>query len=191
MHSRRRVLGAALGAGILAQILVSRYRYSCRDLTMAARIPSGPTLRLGAQLRRPCHLIQPPIAELGPKFRFERTIEKFTTMPRIFPIFFWRSHGFSHICLLHLLGAKQLAPRSNFVSRGCRNRSCQRNSRSQRNRLAIHQEDSRRGFSLAFKTLSPFIGSLRAGVSNLAQLAQALSSPASPETRIVEFVAAN
>ena len=140
---RRRVLGAALGAGILAQILVSRYRYGCRDLTMAARIQSGPTLRLGAQLRRPCHLIQPPIAELGPKFRFERTIEKFTTMPRIFPIFFWRSHGFSHICLLHLLGAKQLAPRSNFVSRGCRNRSCQRKSRSQRNRLAIHQEDSR------------------------------------------------
>ena len=112
---------------ILAQILVNRYRHGCRDLTMAARTPSGPTLRLRAQLRRPCHLIQPPIAELGPKFRFERTIEKFTTMPRIFPIFFWRFHVFSHICLLHLLGAKGLAARSNFVSCGCRNRSCQRN----------------------------------------------------------------
>ena len=29
-------------------------------------------------------------------------------MPGIIPIFFWRFHGFSHSCLLHLLGAKQL-----------------------------------------------------------------------------------
>ena len=54
--------------------------------------------RLGAAFNRRGDVIQfrRPQAELGSDFRFQRMIEKLSTMLCTFAVFFWGSHAFSH-----------------------------------------------------------------------------------------------